>query len=154
MRFVAILVISLFGSSCAAQSLDKAEVFTAAQIHSQFAALVSNSRVTGSGGITLGDYGSHQIKLSQRTVSGGAEMHEHFDDIIIVEQGGASLITGGTLMNAHVAASGETTGSDIRNGTTQLISAGDVVHIPAGQPHRLVIAPGTTFQALVIKVKE
>ena len=154
MRVAVILAIALLSTPCLARRQDKAEVFSAAQLHSKFAELDAQSKSPGSGGATLGDYGSHMIKLSQRTASGGAEVHGHFDDIIIVEEGRATLITGGELLNAHTVSGGEATGSDIRNGNTQSISAGDVVHIPAGQPHRLVIIPGTTFHALVIKVKE
>jgi quercetin dioxygenase-like cupin family protein len=36
----------------------------------------------------------------------------------------------------------------------QTISVGDIVHIPAGIPHQLIIAPGTAYSSLVVKVKE
>jgi mannose-6-phosphate isomerase-like protein (cupin superfamily) len=150
---IALMIISL-SASCLAQSAGKADVFSASQLHDKFAELAPKTKVSGSSGATLGDYGSHAIKLSERTISGGAEVHSHFDDIMMVVEGKATLITGGELINAHTETGGEATGSGIRNGTTQVISAGDVVHVPAGTPHQIVIAPGTTYQALVIKIKE
>jgi mannose-6-phosphate isomerase-like protein (cupin superfamily) len=150
---LALAIISL-GTSCMAQSAGKAEVFTAAQLHQELTDLNPQASAKGSSGATLGDYGSHAIKLSDRTASGGAEVHAHFDDIMMVMKGSATLITGGEVMNPLAATDGETTGTAIRNGTVQQIAAGDVVHIPAGTPHQLVIPPGTTYQALVIKLKE
>jgi uncharacterized RmlC-like cupin family protein len=66
----------------------------------------------------------------------------------------SKIITGGDLIDAHAGSNGESTGSGIRNGITQRIATGDIVHIPAGTPHQLLIAPGTAYSALVIKVKE
>ena len=102
----------------------------------------------------MGEYGTHAIKLSSRTTDGGAEIHAHFDDVMLVTEGNATLITGGTVVDAHTGSDGETHGSGIRNGIVQTISAGDLVHIPAGTPHQLLIAPGTSYSALVIKVRE
>jgi mannose-6-phosphate isomerase-like protein (cupin superfamily) len=92
--------------------------------------------------------------LSERTTSGGAEAHAHFDDIMIVLAGKATIFTGGTLVEAHVGANGEASGSGIRDGIAKVIEVGDVVHVPAGTPHQLVIDAGGPYSALVIKVKE
>lgn len=154
MKLAIALTLATFAAPCLAQSNGKAEVFPAAAVHAQLAQLATEANTKGSSGSTLGDYGTHAIKLSERTASGGAEIHAHFDDVMIVMEGKATLITGGTVLNAHAAANGETTGSEIRNGITRTIAAGDVVHVPAGVPHQLIIAPGTTYSALVIKVKE
>lgn len=154
MKLALALTLAIFAAPCFAQSSTKAEVFSAASVHAQLARLAPEAKAGGSSGATLGDYGSHAIKLSERTASGAAEIHAHFADVMIVMQGNATIITGGEVINAHTASNGETTGSEIRNGTTQKIATGDVVNIPAGTPHQLIIAPGTTYSALVIKVKE
>lgn len=148
------IAFALFALPCTAQSPGKAEVFSSAQIHDQLVQLAQQGKAKGSSGSTLGDYGTHAIKLSERTVSGGAEVHAHFDDVMIVMEGRATIITGGDLIDAHAGSNGESTGSGIRNGITQRIATGDIVHIPAGTPHQLLIAPGTAYSALVIKVKE
>jgi mannose-6-phosphate isomerase-like protein (cupin superfamily) len=154
MRQVFAILFTAFSIHCAAQSAGKAEVFSSAQIQSQFVQLASQTKASGSSGSTIGDYGTHALKLSERTVSGGAEIHAHFVDVMLVMDGKAELITGGELIGAHEGTNGEITGSGIRNGSTQQIAKGDLVHIPAGVPHQLIIAPGTTYEALVIKVKE
>jgi mannose-6-phosphate isomerase-like protein (cupin superfamily) len=154
MKFVFLLVLAAFSLPCLTQSPGKAEVFSSTQLRDQFVQLAQLAKAPGSSGSTLGDYGTHALKLSERTASGGAEIHAHFDDVMLVMHGKAKLITGGDVIDAHAGSNGETTGSGIRNGVVQTIAEGDLIHIPAGTPHQLLIAPGTTYSALVIKVKE
>lgn len=150
----AIVVLAALSIPSLAQSPGKAEVFTSTQLSEQLVQLAQPAKAKGSSGSTLGAYGTHVLMLSQRTVNGGAEIHAHFDDVMMVMEGKATLITGGELIDAHPGSNGETTGSGIRDGIAQNIAAGDLVHIPAGTPHQLLIAPGTTYSALVIKVEE
>ena len=140
--------------SASAQSGGKADVFSAAQIHSQLTALAAQAAATGSAGTTLADYGSHRVQISVRTVSGGAEMHAHFDDVMIVEQGSATLITGGSIPDAKSNPDGETKGTSIQGGQSRNISAGDIVTVNAGVPHQILVPSGTTYSAIVIKVRE
>jgi len=154
MKLAIFLLLMTFSLSSLAQTAGKAEVFSSADIHSQLTQLDEQAKAKGSSGSTLGDYGSHALKLSARAVDGGAEIHAHFDDVMWITEGKATLITGGTVVDAHTGSDGETKGASIRDGVTQAISAGDVVHVPAGTPHQLLIPPGTTFSAFVVKVKE
>lgn len=139
---------------CGAQTGKKVEVFTGKDISAQMAMLVQAAQAKGSSGAKLADYGSNAIQLSVRTKSGGAEVHAHFDDIFYVTQGQATLITGGTVLHAHTSSDGETHGTKIENGTSRTIGKGDVVEIPAGTPHQLIIPAGTTYGSIVIKVHE
>ena len=148
---IALIVISI---PCLAQSPRKAQVFSSTQIRSELHQLAQQGGAKGSSGSTLADYGALAIKLSERTVSGAAEIHAHNDDVMLVTEGTATLVTGGDLIDAHTVGDGEVAGSGIRNGISQSIVTGDVIHIPAGTPHQLLIAPGTTYSALVIKVKQ
>ena len=136
------------------QKVDNAQVFSASEVQHQLAALAANAQTKGTDGTTLGDYRSHALKLSVRTESGGAELHAHFDDVIVVTQGNAQLVTGGTIIDPHSGTDGELTGSGIRNGKTQSIAKGDIIHIPAGTPHQMILAKGVTFSAFVVKVRE
>lgn len=153
MKFVFAIAVALLAVPAFAQT-KKSEVFTASDIKAKLAILEQTAKVSGSGGAKLDDYGSHSIGLSVRNASGGAEVHAHFDDIFLVTEGTAKLITGGTVVDAKEGADGETHGSKVEGGTTQTIATGDVVHIPAGMPHQIVIAPGTFYSAIVIKVRE
>jgi mannose-6-phosphate isomerase-like protein (cupin superfamily) len=154
MKLTIAIVLTAFSIPCLAQSIGKVEVFTAAQLHGRLMQLAQQAKANGSSGYTLGDYGSHALMLSDRTASGGAEIHAHFDDVMVVMDGKATLVTGGEVIDARPGSNGETKGSGIRNGFVQSVAVGDVVHIPAGTPHQLLIAPGTRYSALVIKVKE
>ncbi len=135
-----------------------AQVFTAAELQQQLGSLAAPARQTGSSGATLGDYGSHALKLSLRGVSGGAEVHAHFDDVMVITGGSATLVTGGMVIDAQSGANGETKGKGIRDGVSRRIAKGDMVNIPAGTPHQLLIDPGaargTLFSAIVVKVRE
>lgn len=144
----------VFSLPCVAQSPGKADVFSSAQIRSQLDQLAQQAGNKGTGSATLADYGALAIKLSERTISGGAEIHTHLDDVMVVTEGKATLVTGGDLIESHTVSDGEIAGTGIRNGVTQSIATGDVIHIPAGTPHQLLIAPGTAYSALVIKVKQ
>jgi mannose-6-phosphate isomerase-like protein (cupin superfamily) len=154
-QLLAICVLPLLAIAAYAQNdAKKAEYFSAQDIQKQLADLAPQAKSSGSSGSTLGDYTSHQLKLSVRTSSGGAEVHAHYDDVFVVTQGQATLITGGTVVDPKTDADGETKGPSIHDGNTQIISVGDVVHIPAGTPHQLKIAQGTLFSTIVVKVKE
>jgi|SRR5271166_2837015 len=133
---------------------DKALVIGAHEVQAQVVQLIFQAKTSGSSGSTLASYGNLALKLSVRTASGGAEIHAHYDDLMIVQQGNATLVTGGIVINAKMDADGETRGEAIQNGKLQAISAGDVIIVPAGVPHQLLIPPGSTYSALVAKVKE
>src|SRR5277367_2975052 len=154
-QFMAVCVLPLLCVLAQAQnSSKKPDYFSAQDIQKQLADLAPKSQPSGSSGSTLGDYTSHQLKLSVRAASGGAEIHAHYDDVFLVTQGQATLITGGTVENPKTSDDGETKGSGISAGSTQVISVGDVVNIPAGTPHQLKIAQGTLFSTIVVKVRE
>lgn len=140
--------------SASAQSGGKTDVFSAAQIQSQLTALAAQVAASGSAGTTLADYGSHKVQISVRATSGGAEVHAHFDDVMIVQQGTATLITGGSIPDAKSNPDGETRGTSIQGGQSRAISAGDIVTVNAGVPHQILVPAGTTYSAIVIKVRE
>jgi mannose-6-phosphate isomerase-like protein (cupin superfamily) len=154
MRLTVMMAIAALAISPCAQAQSKAEVFWGESVTSQLAALVQAAKGPGSSGATLGDYTSHAIKLSVRTASGGGEIHAHYDDILVVTEGKADLVTGGNIANAKTDSDGETKGSDIQNGKSEAIAKGDIVHIPAGTPHQLILAPGSICSFIVIKVRE
>lgn len=137
-----------------AQSAGKSDLFEGKDINAKIAALAEKAKATGSAGDTLADYGSHKIQLSIRTVSGGAEIHAHYDDVMLVKQGTATLITGGTVVDAKEGPGGETHGKSIDGGLTRTIGPGDIITVNAGIPHQLLVPAGTTYVAIVIKVKE
>ena len=123
-------------------------------VKARIAALIPEAKVKGSSGGTLADYGTYKIQISVRTASGGAEVHAHWDDVMMVEQGSATLITGGTVVGGKTDADGETHGLKIEGGHTQALAAGDMVTVRAGTPHQIMLAPGTVYGAVVVKIHE
>ncbi len=103
----------------------------------------------------VADYGDHALTVAARTQSGGPEVHGHWTDVIIVTEGKATMLIGGTVVKPvprGEPSTGELGGSDITGGTTQVIQKGDVINIPAGTPHWIKIAPGDTFAYMNVKV--
>ncbi|MFP5228377.1 MAG: hypothetical protein ACLGXA_12195 [Acidobacteriota bacterium] len=133
---------------------DPAVVFNTPHIHEQIKKLAEVAKEKGSSGSTIEDYGSYKIQLSVRTASGGAEVHAHWDDVMIVEEGTATLITGGTVADAKTGADGETHGPKIEGGQSRTLSPGDVVTVHAGTPHQLILPEHTVYGAVVVKVHE
>jgi mannose-6-phosphate isomerase-like protein (cupin superfamily) len=133
---------------------DKAQVIAAHEVQAQLAQLAPLAVTKGSSGATLASYGNLALMLSVRTTSGGGEVHQHFDDLMIVQQGSATLVTGGTLADPKTGPNGEIKGTSVQNGTSQAITVGDIVIVPAGVPHQLLIPSGTTYSAMVAKIKE
>ncbi len=154
MRLIVMVAMAVLASHSYAQVQAKAEVFSGQAVTSQLATLVQAAKTSGGSGAILGEYKSNAIKLSVRTASGGAEIHAHYDDIFFVTEGKATLVTGGSVIRAKTDSEGETKGSSIQNGESQTIAKGDVVHIPAGLPHQLILAHGAVYSSIVIKVKE
>ena len=100
----------------------------------------------------LARYGNHYTMLAFRNATGSAEVHEHEADIFIVESGEATLVTGGKLVHGHMQKPGEIRGTSIDGGERHPLGTGDVIHIPAGVPHQLLIEKGKPFAYFVVKV--
>jgi mannose-6-phosphate isomerase-like protein (cupin superfamily) len=97
-------------------------------------------------------YGNHYTMLAYRSVTGSSEIHEHEADIFFIEEGTAVLITGGSMIGGQLQKAGEMRGTSIRGGVKQALEPGDIVHIPAGVPHQIVVTPGTPITYFVVKV--
>ena len=78
-------------------------------------------------------------------------MHDRDTDIIYVLDGTATLVTGGTAVDAKVTAADERRGASISGGTTRKLAKGDVIVVPRGTAHQFteVQAP---FLYYVVKV--
>jgi len=100
----------------------------------------------------LGSYDNHLIGISHREGDGNAELHETQTDIMIVHSGKATLIVGGTMVAPKTVKPHEVRGTSIEGGERKELAPGDIVHIPSNVPHQLLIAAGTKFTYLVIKV--
>jgi mannose-6-phosphate isomerase-like protein (cupin superfamily) len=100
----------------------------------------------------LGKFGNHLIMVAHREGSGEAEVHDNQADFFIVQEGEATLVYGGEVVDAKTTAPGEIRGPSIRGGEKTRLGPGDIVHIPVTVPHQLLLAPGAKFTYAVVKV--
>ena len=108
----------------------------------------------GAASETLRSYPQHAALLSFRSRNGEAEVHERFADHFYVLAGAATLALGGTVAGARNIAPGETRGDAIEGGQRQELRAGDMIHVPAGMPHQMLVAGDTSITCFVLKVQE
>lgn len=90
--------------------------------------------------------------VTRRDSAGVPERHARFADVFFVERGTARLRYGGTTDDAREISAGEWRGGTIRNGTEADLHGGDVVVIPAGIPHQLLLTAGQRFDYVTLKV--
>ncbi len=82
------------------------------------------------------------------------EAHAEWVDVYMVSDGQGILTVGGALTEVTEVSPGEFRGSSIVGGTDQLISEGDIVHIPVNSPHTVSVAEGETITYFILKVKD
>ena len=109
---------------------------------------------SGEASETLREYPQHRAMLSFRSRDGEVEVHERFADVFLVLSGAATLVSGGTVVNACVIAPGETRGDSIEGGTAQHLRQGEIVHVPAGTPHQFLVSSEKTVTCFVLKIQE
>jgi mannose-6-phosphate isomerase-like protein (cupin superfamily) len=80
--------------------------------------------------------GFYSVNIRRLTGAETAHLHPASLTIYVVREGAATLITGGTIVDAKgqkVAAGGA--GDDIKGGVVRTIKAGDIIVTPPGVPH-------------------
>lgn len=108
----------------------------------------------GSASETLEEYPHHHTMLAFRNRTGGGELHQNFADVFFVVDGHCTLVTGGEMVEPKTTGPGETLGTSVKGGSKQALVPGDVVHIPAGMPHQMILDDGATVTYYVVKVEE
>src|SRR5262252_6222071 len=106
----------------------------------------------GSKSMALGSGSNFSYTIWHRDTSGGLERHEAWTDILVIQSGSATILSGGAQEGASESSPGEWRGGTARGATRQVIRAGDVVTTQAGTPHQMVLAPGEQITYVVFKV--
>jgi mannose-6-phosphate isomerase-like protein (cupin superfamily) len=99
-------------------------------------------------------FDNHGLGISHRDKSGLAEVHENQTDIMVIQNGEATLEVGGEVTNPKTIRPGEIQGTAIKDGVKKSLGSGDVVHIPAGMPHQFFLEPGKQITYFVVKVNK
>jgi hypothetical protein len=154
-----VLSLTLIAATSLVAQTPEPTIHTAADLHEREAKLLETARASPNG-LAIGrleDYGNGYTLLVVRVHTGDAERHQLFADQIVVKEGTITLITGGIMLKEHPSDGpgrpGETLGSGIEGGKEITLHSGDIAHIPAGVPHWVKIAPGTTTTYLIFKEK-
>jgi mannose-6-phosphate isomerase-like protein (cupin superfamily) len=94
----------------------------------------------------------YSIATSRRDKPGVAEVHLRNTDLMFVQEGSATFVTGGTVVAPHSTAPDEIRGESIVGGDVHELSKGDVIVVPARTPHWFKEVHGT-FLSYVIKAR-
>jgi mannose-6-phosphate isomerase-like protein (cupin superfamily) len=91
------------------------------------------------------------VLIVRRDSAGEVELHWRMNDIFVVKNGRATITLGGRIEHNHEIAPSEWRGGEIIGGTKRELATGDLLLIPAGVPHQIVVPPGGTFTYFAIK---
>jgi mannose-6-phosphate isomerase-like protein (cupin superfamily) len=154
-RLLSICALVAIASAVLAQTADTqfhSQADLAARSQQLIARAEKNSK--GSGNSSLVKPANEDVQFNVKTKSGIAEMHAHMNDLIIVTDGEATIVTGGTIPDSKLESEGETRGTSITGGHQQKVAKGDVLYIPPNTPHQILLESGKTITFLNVKVAQ
>lgn len=128
-------------------------IWSASDLKARATALGSKLDASKLASDKLADYGNYNLQLAHREGPGGAELHQKFADIFVIQSGDATLLIGGKVEGGHETAPGEIRGPSVSGGARHRVAPGDVVHIPANTPHQMLVDPGHQVTYFVVKVE-
>jgi mannose-6-phosphate isomerase-like protein (cupin superfamily) len=102
------------------------------------------------GTVPVGEKGPLVLVL-RRIKDGEAEVHDHLNDLFVVRSGRATVLIGGAVAGNRQTAPGEWRGGTIIGADRFEIGPGDVLWIPAGLPHQVLVPRGGDFRYLAFK---
>ncbi len=146
-------VVSLLLAGASTLSAQRAATAPAEIVHAQRLKQLGDS-LTPSASRTaqLGRGQNFTYAITHRDTSGGLERHDAWTDFLVIETGSATVLTGGVQEGATENTPGEWRGGTARGATRQAIRAGDIVTIPAGTPHQMLLAPGEQINYIAVKI--
>ena len=151
LKKVAILIISLALTAL----VNAQDFYTAAELAEMGEDL--SSQVGANNAAILNDIinegGYFAAMVHREPGPGFSESHADWADLYFVTSGSATIITDGSIVNATENDPGEVRGTGIDGGSARSISAGDVVHIPAGIPHHVLVEDGNEITYFIFKAK-
>src|SRR5262245_25703503 len=83
--------------------------------------------------------------------SGEAEIHGNVTDVFTILNGEGEFIVGGEIVDSRTTNPGEIRGPSIKGGSTKKVGVGDVIIVPPGTPHQIMISPGKRLSFMVAK---
>jgi mannose-6-phosphate isomerase-like protein (cupin superfamily) len=112
--------------------------------------VASPSRGAAMGTLPVGERGP-KVLVMRRTKSGEAEVHDALNDVFLVRSGRATVTVGGTVTGNRQTSPGEWRGGTIAGASNFEVGPGDVLWIPAGVPHQIIVPDNGDFSYLAFK---
>lgn len=109
------------------------------------------TEVMSKGGPIVSDPGL--IVLAQRRQAGEVEYHDRTNHVFVMVEGEATLVVGGTMVNARRTAPDQMRAPSLDGGTTYHMTKGDVITIPAKTPHWFKEVPTKTVAYYAVNIE-
>ena len=116
-------------------------------------AFVSHDKVNGCNAAgTFVNTPEYMIQCSHRVAPGVVEIHMKETDVIYVVDGTATFVTGGTPQGLDSANPDQPRAKTSTGGEEHHLVKGDIIAVPAGQPHWFKEVPASGVSYYVVKV--
>lgn len=89
--------------------------------------------------------------LARRQKDGDVEVHDKLSDLLVGREGVATLLIGGRHVGGREASPGEWRAGRIEGGRRVILGPGDMIWIPAGVPHQMLMIDGGSVVYLALK---
>lgn len=109
------------------------------------------AEVMSKGGPIVSDPGL--VVLAQRRKAGEVEYHDRTNHVFVMVEGEATLVVGGTMVNARRTAPDQMRAPSLEGGTTYHMTKGDVITIPAKTPHWFKEVPTKTVAYYAVNIE-
>ena len=109
------------------------------------------TEVMSKGGPIVSDPGL--VVLAQRREAGPVEYHDHTNHVFVMVEGEATLVVGGTMVDAKRTAPDQMRAPSLNGGTIYHLSKGDVITIPAKTPHWFKEVPTKTVAYYAVNIE-
>jgi mannose-6-phosphate isomerase-like protein (cupin superfamily) len=109
------------------------------------------AEVMSKGGPIVSDPGL--VVLAQRRKAGEVEYHDRTNHVFVMVEGEATLVVGGSMVNARRTAPDQMRASSLEGGTTYHMTKGDVITIPAKTPHWFKEVPTKTVAYYAVNIE-
>ena len=124
------------------------ELIRAAQLSHIADSLARTTRT----GHTIGAHPTFQYLEVRRASNGVAEVHDRWIDVMFVQSGKGTWLIGGHVRGSYVESPGEHRGGTIVGASPHPVASGDLLIIPSGTPHQLLLSRGDSLRYITVKV--
>lgn len=145
--FVCASLITIAGGSAHADAAGKVEYVSAADSKAAVAQTADGL------GIYQMKGPSTAVLMVRRERPGEVEVHVRMNDIIVVQDGRATVLIGDRVEGGRQTAPNEWRGGKIFGGRTYNLAPGDMLWVPAGLGHQMTVASGGSFSYVVVKTE-